>query len=156
MGMMQKQVAYIHKQEGTKGGEAMMRTTRGFTLIELVMVIVILGILAAVALPTFVNLQDDAKKSACKGSLGGLRSAIAIWYAKSAVLSGTPGYPSVAELRSTPGGPLQFGVPPNPYNSSTKITQGTTETADSTAGWIYNDSLGLLYSAASQTWNSGF
>ena len=49
MGMMQKQVAYIHKQEGTKGGEAMMRTTRGFTLIELVMVIVILGILAGVS-----------------------------------------------------------------------------------------------------------
>lgn len=57
---------------------AMRKQQQGFTLIELVVVIVILGILAAVALPRFVNLQSDARAATMKGLAGGLRGAVAV------------------------------------------------------------------------------
>ncbi|MDO8698946.1 MAG: type II secretion system protein [Rhodoferax sp.] len=59
----------------------MRQVQRGFTLIELVMVIVILGVLAAVAIPKFVDLKGDAVTAATQGVAGALSSAAAINYA---------------------------------------------------------------------------
>lgn len=65
----------------------MNKKQAGFTLIELIIVIVILGILAVTAAPKFLDLQGDAQKSALQGVEGALSSAVNIVYGKS-ILNG--------------------------------------------------------------------
>ena len=108
---------------------------KGFTLIELVMVIVILGILSAIAIPKFVDLTGEAKINATKSGLGAIRSVIAIQYAKTAT-SGTASFPSeiTTDLFA------DERIPMNKMNNETGVDAVVvvpSGTATSTDGWWY-------------------
>ncbi|MCU8021409.1 MULTISPECIES: type II secretion system protein [unclassified Shewanella] len=62
-----------------------MKRQQGFTLIELVVVIIILGILAVTAAPKFINLQGDARKSTVEGVKAALQGANTLVYSKAAI-----------------------------------------------------------------------
>ncbi|WP_041416140.1 prepilin-type N-terminal cleavage/methylation domain-containing protein [Shewanella halifaxensis] len=62
-----------------------MQKQNGFTLIELVVVIIILGILAVTAAPKFINLQGDARLSTLQGVKGAIQGANSLYYSKAAI-----------------------------------------------------------------------
>ncbi|QQX81661.1 prepilin-type N-terminal cleavage/methylation domain-containing protein [Shewanella sp. KX20019] len=72
-----------------------MTKQKGFTLIELIVVIIILGVLAVIAAPRFINLGDDAANATLKTMKGVIDSALAMSYSKMAI-EGKEGLASAA------------------------------------------------------------
>ena len=127
-----------------------LHNQRGFTLIELVIIIVVLGILAAVAIPKYQDLSGEAREASARSALGSLRSGITIFYANQAVQTGNATWPTAAELR-TPGTVMAQAIPPNPYQitapdsivDATGQPRGTVVGAE--GGWAYNATTGEIW-----------
>jgi prepilin-type N-terminal cleavage/methylation domain-containing protein len=140
---------------------ASIRNHKGFTLIELVIIIVILGILAAVAIPKYKNISSEAKESATRAALGGLRSGITIYYANQAVTTGTAAWPPLDSLKEV-GVVMEQSIPKNPFqsdaNAPDSIVTGVTKgvVVGARGGWAYKPSTGEIWpnttSAGENNW----
>ncbi|WP_316250566.1 type II secretion system protein [Catenovulum sp. 2E275] len=73
-----------------------MKSSKGFTLIELIVVIVVLGILAVTAAPKFINIQDDAQEAVANGISASLTSAATMAHGKALIASQTGAEGSVS------------------------------------------------------------
>jgi len=112
------------------------KSESGFTLIELVIVIVILGILAAVAIPKYEDMRENARVATMRGQLGSMRSAIAIQYARNA-LNGGAAFPTLNGTIFADG-----NVPKEPVNNLNTVK--TTAGVDNTGGWQYTQATGIV------------
>ncbi|MGI2260224.1 type II secretion system protein [Shewanella sp. GXUN23E] len=140
-----------------------MERQQGFTLIELVVVIIILGILAVTAAPKFINLQSDARASALDGLKGAIQGANSLVYSKAALQGKQNEATGTVDIKGTPSDATDDIATRYGYMNSSlaSLTGGTdvsmqvppTGNAAATADWIIN--AGATPDAASTIYQVG-
>ncbi len=146
------------------------RKQQGFTLVEILIVVVILGILAAIVIPQFTSASESARASSLITQLQSIRSQLEL-----AQIQHTGSYPDLSTdwnqmtnatdpvagytIPTTPDGdevgPYLQQPPNNPFQASTVVTTFTAGTnltpADGTAGWAYDQTSGAFYAVMDAT-----
>ena len=122
-----------------------MNGKQAFTLVEILIVVIILGILAAIVIPQFTEASDDARESAIRSDLQTMRSQLELYKAQH-----NGSYPGAAtfvtDMTTKAGGygPYVQTFPTNPYNSLSDVTVevGTTNLGGGATGWHFNSDTG--------------
>ena len=135
------------------GGNAMYSNTirryssrkHGFTLVEILIVVIILGILAAIVIPQFTNASNDARNSSVQSTLQTMRSQLELFKiqhsdtppAATAITAVMPGHTNPTDTTQTAAtgtlGPYLQTFPVNPINGFSTVVN----TAGTAAGWVY-------------------
>ncbi len=123
----------------------MFKRAKGFTLIELIMVIVLLGLLAIVAIPQYTNLQTQAKTAAEQGVVGGVRSGIYTKYAANLAQNVTPAFPATLDANANGACVTCFtNVLSQPINDTTWTKSGSAYTGPNSGVYSYNATTGTF------------
>ena len=148
-----------------------MRAKRGFTLVEILIVVVILGILAAIVVPQFTQASTEAKYNSLCSNLQSIRSQIELY--KVQHNDNEPNEANFAtqmmyctdingDTAATPSkerdygndiiyGPYLERIPENPFNNDNDVTNDSD--ADGDIGWMYDDADGSIYANDGGTTN---
>jgi len=149
-----------------------MRKNKGFTLVEILIVVVILGILAAIVIPQFSDASTQSKVSSSLSSLQSLRSQIQLYkiqhndnpplagadFGTSMTLCSDADAAAAADFEARtaantathPFGPYMQSVPANPWNGSRTVAAADGEDV----GWVYIVATGDIYLAVTDVTNA--
>ena len=131
---------------------AIRKSRKGFTLVEILIVVIILGILAAIVIPQFTNASEDARKSNMRSQLQTLRSQIELFklqHRDDAPQLITTGWTVFTSKTDETGavdpagefGPYMQAPAVNPLTNSDTVAAAA---SDST-GWVYNEATGEIH-----------
>ena len=129
----------------------------GFTLVEILIVVVILGILAAIVIPQFTEASTEAKTSSLCTDLQTMRSQIELYKIQhnddlpgagtATFIEAMIGQTDVAGVVGTDYGPYLQKIPSNQFTDSDNITEGVVDPApvDATGAWYFNTDTGAFH-----------
>ena len=140
-------------------GDCTMKTrkNKGFTLVEILIVVVILGILAAIVIPQFSQASTDAKLSSLTSNLQSIRSQIELYKIQhndelpgagtATLVDALTDQTDIAGAAGTDYGPYLQSIPVNPFNNLNTIATGTAAASplDNTTGWYFNTTTGEFW-----------
>jgi prepilin-type N-terminal cleavage/methylation domain-containing protein len=126
---------------------------KGFTLIELMIVVAIIGILAAIAIPRFAQMLEKSREGSTKGNLGSIKSAASIYYGDTqgiwpTTLQSATSYAfskyldNISPVKVT--GAFVAGAP-SPAGAKVSMTVGSGAPTASDTGWMYDSAFGNVY-----------
>ena len=138
--------------------------TRGFTLVEILIVVIILGILAAIVIPQFTNASTDARRSSTASLLHTLRAQIELYKIQHGdnlpdLVTNWEPLTKTSTYAGTTFGPYMQQVPKNPLNGQSGVLNGdgTAAPTGATTGFVYDR--GTLtagrYTGTGKIWATG-